>query len=62
MATVGRKGGYIRIELRPDERERIERGAAVAGYRSLTDYVRSLALERSDRACAEAERQAGAQG
>ena len=44
------KAPCIRVELRQSERDRIERGAAAAGYRSLTDYARSVMLEHSDRA------------
>ena len=57
MAEQDGRAPSIRLELRRSERERIQRAAAASGYRSLTDYVRTIALERSDRICAERDRE-----
>lgn len=45
-AREGKRDQQINIRLTADERLRLESLAAREGYRSVSDYVRSVALER----------------
>lgn len=46
-AREGKRDQQINIRLTADERLRLESLAAREGYRSVSDYVRSVALRRS---------------